>query len=166
MADTATLFLIGQGVQAGGKFLGGMRAREAGEYNAASLERQAAEERAAAGRTAAERRLETERVISRQVALAAASGAGAGPSLVDIIGDTAARGEYQAQSERYLGEARARNLTDRANIARYEGENAFMGSILEGVSGIALGGARHGMLYGGGTRTPGIGPWRTTVSYG
>jgi hypothetical protein len=82
-----------------------------------------------------------------------------------VIGDTAARGEYQAQAETYTGEARARNLKDRANIARYEGRNAFVGSILEGIGGAALGAGRYGNLYGPSGRT-GAGPWRTTVSCG
>src|SRR5687767_8789375 len=106
--DAATLMMVGQGVQAGAGIGKGISAQRAGAYNAAGLERQAADERAAAGRAAIERRTDTDRVISKQVAGAAASGAGGGPSLLDIIGDTAARGEYQAQSEMYAGESRAR----------------------------------------------------------
>jgi hypothetical protein len=82
-------------------------------------------------------------------------------------GDTAARGEYQAQAEKYVGESRARNLTDRAGLARWEGNNAFIGSILEGIGGVAMAGARYDLNYGAG-RTSGarLPPFRTTVSYG
>lgn len=163
--EAATLMLIGQGVQAGAKIAGGMSQMEAGKYNAAALEREGTESFAAATRAADERRRETELVISRQRALGAASGAGAGPSLLDIIGDTAARGEYQAQSALYTGEAQARKLKDRAKIARWEGRNAFIGSILEGVGGVALGAGKYGAQYGG--KPPAsIGPWQTTVTYG
>lgn len=165
--DAGTMMLIGQGVQAGAKVAGGISAQRAGAYNAAGLERQATDEVAAAQRAAMERRTDTERVISKQVAGAAASGAGGGPSLLDIIGDTAQRGEYQAQSEMYGGESRARTLKDRAALARHEGRNAFVGSIIEGVGGLAVGTARHRLTYGStapGAYDPNWG--RTAVSYG
>jgi hypothetical protein len=74
--DAGHLFLVGTGVQSGARIGAGMHARDAAEFNAAGLERQATEEFAAAQRTAAERRRETDLVISRQIALGAASGAG------------------------------------------------------------------------------------------
>ena len=164
--DTATMMLIGTGAQAGARISGGMSARDASRFNAAALERQATEEFAAGTRTAGERRRETELVLSKQRAIAAASGAGAGPSLLDIIGDTAARGEYQAQAEMYTAGTRARNLKDKAAVARYEGENAFAGSILEGVGGLAIGMGRYDLNYGQPTGTRRVPPFRTTVSYG
>ena len=164
--DTGTMMLIGTGIQAGAKFAAGQSAKAAGRYNAAAFERAASEERAAAERTATERRKETDRVISKQIAGAAASGAGFGPSLLDVIGDTAQYGEYQAQADIYGGESRARGLKDKANIARFEGDQAYSGSILEGISGLALGLSRYSNTYGSATRTTPIGPWRTTVSYG
>lgn len=164
--NTATMMMIGHGVQAGAKIAGGVSTRDAASYNAAGLERQAAEERAAAQRTALERRRDADRVISKQITLAAASGAGGGPSLIDIVGDTAAEGEYRAQAEMYGGEARARALKDKANLARWEGRNAYRGSILEGIGGLALGVGNYGLRYGTPTRTTPIGPWRTTVTYG
>lgn len=164
--EAATLYLVGSGVQAGARVAGGLNARDAANFNAASLERQSAAERAAGQRSAFERRREMELVLSKQRAIGAASGAGTGPSLLDIIGDTAARGEYQAQGEMYTGEARARNLQDRANIARREGGNAFTGSILEAIGGIGLGAGRYGMNFGTGTTTNRIPPFRTTVTYG
>lgn len=152
--EAASMMLIGQAIQAGAGIARGYSAKQAGEYNAAALERQAADERAASQRTADEQRLATDRVISRQVAVGAASGAGAGPSLLDIIGDTAQAGEYRAQAERYAGESRARALRDRGAIARWEGDNAFRGSILEGVGGVALGAGRYGLHYGSSSLAP------------
>lgn len=164
--ETATLMMIGQGVQAGAQIGRGVSADRAARYNAEDLERQAAGEVAAAQRAAFERRADMERVISKQVAGAAASGAGFGPSLLDIIGDTAARGEYQAQSEMYGGESRARTLRDRAAIARTEGRNAMIGSILEGVGSFATGTARQ-RLQAGSTAAVYDPTWRrTTVTYG
>jgi hypothetical protein len=164
--EAATLYLVGTGIQAGAKVGAGMHALDASRFNAAALERQAAGERAAGQRTAFERRREADLVISRQIALGAASGAPTGPSLLDIIGDTAARGEYQAQGEMYTAEARARNLQDRANIARWEGRNAFTGSILEAVGSIGIGAGRYGMNFGPST-TNRVPPFRPPViAYG
>ena len=174
--DASSMMLLGYGVQAAAGISAGMSARDAGRYNATMLERRATEERAVAQRTAAERRRETDRVIGRQIALAAASGAGFGPSVIDLVGDTAARGEYQAQGEMYTGESRARNLETRAGLARYQGDAAFSGSILEGVGTVAVGlgraasrrntGVPSGLTFGTGSRVTPIGPWRTTVSFG
>lgn len=166
--DAGTLMLIGTGVQAGSRIAGGINAQRSADYNARALEAQAPQEIAAAQRTAMERRLETERLISRQVALGAASGAGTGPSLLDVIGDTAQQGEYRAQADQYQGEERARSLRDRARVARYEGTNALIGSVLEGVGSLAMGGMRYGLNFGStGTRSGYDPTWsRTTVSYG
>lgn len=152
--DAGTMFLIGTGAQAGARVAGGLSAREAGNYNARAIEAQAPQEIAAAQRTAAERRLDTERLISRQRALGAASGAGTGPSLLDIIGDTAQQGEYRAQADMYQGQERARALRDRARMARFEGNRAFIGSILEGVGTIASGAATHGLRFAQTTTPP------------
>jgi hypothetical protein len=159
------MMLIGTGIQAGAGIAKGYSAQQAGRYNAAALDRQATDEVAAAQRVATERRLGTDRLISKQVALGAASGAGAGPSLLDIIGDTAQAGEYRALADQYAGDSRARSLRERGRIARWEGDNAFRGSILEGVGTIAMGGARNRLQYGS---TAAYDPnWpRTSVSYG
>ena len=85
--NTATMMLIGSGIQAGAKVSGGISALGASKFTAAALERQATEERAAGQRSAGERRLEMERVLSRARAIGAASGAPGGPSLRDVVGD-------------------------------------------------------------------------------
>jgi hypothetical protein len=159
--EAGTMMLIGTGIQAGSRIAGGMSARQAGAYNADALDRQGTEEVAAAQRVAAERRLETDRVLSRQVALGAASGAGAGPSLLDIVGDTAQAGEYRAQADQYQGNQRARALHERGRVARWEGDRAFMGSILEGIGGIASGAASYGLRFAPATTPPGD-PTRTS----
>jgi hypothetical protein len=153
--DTSTLMMMGTGIQAGAGIARGYSARQAGQYNADALDRQATDEVAGAQRASHERRVDTERVLSRARALGAASGAGSGPSLLDIMGDTVQAGEYRAQAEQYAGEARARSLRDRGRIARWEGENAFRGSILEGIGTIAVGAGRHRLHYGSTTAAPG-----------
>jgi uncharacterized spore protein YtfJ len=78
----------------------------------------------------------------------------------------------------YTGESRARNLETRAGLARFEGDAAYRGSILEGVGTVAIGfgragsmrqaaaGVPSGLTFGTGSRVTPIGPWRTTVSFG
>lgn len=115
----------------------------AAEVEAAGLRERAKEERAAANYAASERREAAEKVMGRQVALAAASGGGTGGTILDIIGETAARGELQAQGEKYKGEQVARGLESKAELGtwqagtrakalRQKGDAAFTGSIFEG----------------------------------
>ena len=117
----------------------------AAAVEAAGLRERAKEERGAAAFSARERRAAADKVIGKQVALAAASGGGTGGTILDIIGETAERGEMQAQAEIYGGESRARGLEDKAALGtwqagtrarslRQKGDAAFTGSIFEGTA--------------------------------
>lgn len=120
------------GLQMMGTLQQGQAAKAAGEFEGKQRERQAAEERAASQREAIGKRAEAERVMSRGKALAASSGAGVvTPSILDIYGDVAQEGEYNAQTAIYGGESRARGQIDAANAARFKGKTAYKGSILE-----------------------------------
>ena len=152
--DLRTLSLIGTGSQIGAKLYGGLAAKKEGELDAKAslasgkmtaeqLNRNAETERAAAQRAGFEKQRETDRVISSQVAIAAASGAGASnPTILDLIEDTAGRGKYLKDIEIYGGEERARGLEDQAQVATYnakvradaakrKGKNLYIGSILD-----------------------------------
>ncbi len=138
--------IIGTGLQVIGTIQDGKAQQAALNYEAQQEERAAKEERAASQRAAIEKRDEADFVLSRQRALAAASGAGVQtPTILDIYGDTAAKGEYIAQGELYGGESRARGRIDKANAARAKGKAAAKGSILEGF-GTAFGGLSR--IYG------------------
>lgn len=111
-------------------------------YEAGVDERKAGEERAASQRAAIEKRSETDRMMSRQKALAAAGGAGVvNPSILDIYGETAQQGEYNAQTELYGGESRARGQLDQAALARAKGKAAVKGATLtalgQGAAGVS-----------------------------
>ncbi len=138
----AELALVASLVSAGGSVLGGISANKAGKYEAEQLKRAAAEERASGYREAQEKRREAAYVASTQRAKAAASGSSiaGSPTIVDIMGDTAQRGEYLAQVEAYGGESRARGRLDQAKAARFKGKSALAGSILDGISEVAMGG--------------------------
>jgi hypothetical protein len=119
-------------VQAGATIAGGRIAetagaytRQASEFTARQHELQAGESRAAAQRMAADKRRESRLVQSQLVARAAASGGAVDdPSVVTTAGQVAQRGEYEALTEMYKGENRARGLEDAAYAARRQGEAA------------------------------------------
>lgn len=124
--------LAATGLQVAGTIQQGRAQQAALNYEAAEHERQAATERAAGQREAINKRTETDRVMSRQRALAAASGAGVvNPSILDIYSDTAKQGEYNAQTALYGGEDRARGQLSQATANRFKGKAAYKGSLLE-----------------------------------
>jgi hypothetical protein len=141
MAELALVAaLAGTGMQAIGQLQAGAAQKAALNFEAKQREVRAAEERAASQRTAIDKRHEGELVMSRQKALAAASGAGVvNPNILDLYGETAERAEYNAASEIYGGESRARGQIDQAAAARMKGKAAMKGSIFE-AAGTALSG--------------------------
>ena len=148
-AIAAIASLAAGGLQAMGAIQQGKAQQAALNFEAEANKRQAAEERAASQRSAIEKRSEADRVLSRQRALASASGAGVvTPSILDIYGETAAKGEYNAQTELYGGENRARGLIDQAALNRAKGKAAMKGSILEGFGAIASGIGGAAKSYG------------------
>ena len=135
---------LGALISAGGTIASGVASSNAAKYEAQQMEIKAAEERAAATREAQQKRREGELVMSRQQALAAASGAGAGtdaPTIVKLMTDTAKESEYNALTARYGGESRARGLLDSAKARRTSGRSSLMGSVIggfgEGASGLS-----------------------------
>lgn len=121
-------------VSAVGAVSQGIAQKRSADAQAASMkmqakerERQAGEERAASQREAAARAKEARLVLSRQQAVAAATGGGAtDSSVLKLMGDTAAEGAYQVGSAVYEGESRGRVLDGQADIDRYEAGIARM----------------------------------------
>lgn len=154
--------LAGTALSAVGAIASG-NAQSAGlKAQAAAAERQASEERAASQREAMVRAKEARLMMSRQQAVAAASGGGAtDPTVLDIMGDTAQQGEFNTQSALYEGEARGRGLEDQAAISRMQARQAklagFIGAgstMLSGVSEFSKGWAkRSGGFSGSGMPT-------------
>lgn len=131
---------LGALVSAGGTIASGVAANNAARYEAQQMEIKAAEERAAAQREAQQKRREGQLVMSRQQALAAASGAGAGtdaPTIVKLMTDTAKEAEYNALTAQYGGESRARGLLDSARGRRASGRASLLGSTIGAFGGAA-----------------------------
>lgn len=138
--------LAGSGLAAAGAIKQGQHQRAIGEFNAREMERAAEAERAAGIRKSQEKRREMERVLSEQRARATKSGAGLGETegFLDIVGDTAERGQLISELEIASGEERARGREGQAALARYQGEAAkgigyvkAAGYGLDAVKGIA-----------------------------
>lgn len=134
-ATPAAMILTGAGaaVSALGTIAGGNAAEAAGEASNASYqfkakqeEMAAQESRASAQRQQFERQRQTRLVQSRLQASAAASGGGADdPTILGLVGDIGARGEYESLMEMYKGENRARGLEDTATASRMSGAAAL-----------------------------------------
>jgi hypothetical protein len=132
--------LAATGLQVMGSLQQGQAAKAAANFEAEQHKRQAAEERAASQREAIEKRHEGKLAMSRQIAVAGASGAGVvNPSILDIYGETGQKAEYNAQTALYGGESRARGQIDQAAAAKFRGKAAYKGSLLEA----------GGQLFGG-----------------
>lgn len=126
----------------------GIRRRAAQEFEAGQLEQDAEASRGIGMRTGEQEITRAGLVMSKQLALAAASGAGASdPTVVDLIARTAGEGSYRQSLAMYQGEAQARLDMMRAAAARYEGETAYADSQVAGNAGDM--GALSTVLTGG-----------------
>lgn len=133
--------LAGNLLSGAGSIAGGMNAAQQAKMQARQLERQAQEEKAAARREAFRKREEGERIGSRQLAVAAASGGGVNdPTVLDIMGDTAAETEIQAEELEYAGNVRASDLENYASAVRAGGKQAATAGMVKGITSIASGG--------------------------
>jgi hypothetical protein len=146
MSGLETLALVaglgGSAVSAVGQIQQGKAANAAAEQDALNAEAASREERAASQRDAIDKRKEAQIVMSRQQALAAASGAGAGadaPTIVRLMSDTASQGELNAQTAMFGGESRAQGFLQTAKSRRAEGKASLLGSQI-GAFGAVLSG--------------------------
>lgn len=128
------LLLGGAALSAGGAIAEGASQANALNATAKAEERRANEEKAAAQRVAIQRQREARVLLSRQQAVAAASGGTAtDPTVLDLVGDTAAEGDYQKDTALYEGNVRAAGLLDQAAIDRARARQArFAGFINAG----------------------------------
>lgn len=99
--------------------------KRAGKFEAAQYRQQAGQERATSQRQAIEERRASRIAQSRAIAVAAASGGGASdPTVMNIVGNLAADGEYNALSALFSGEEAARGLENAAAGSIYEGQSS------------------------------------------
>lgn len=147
MAGIGTILsVVGTGLSVVSGIQQGKAQAAALEYEAQQHERKAKEEIAAAQREALDKRHETELVLSKQKAIAAASGGGLiTPSVIDIFEETATRGAYHEGAIRYGGKSRAAGERDAAAANRLKADAAKSGAI---GSALATGFSGLGKAFG------------------
>lgn len=142
MSGLELIGLIGTGLSAAGTIAQGKAERDNQNFIAKQEEAKAKEEFAASQREADQSRREANLAQSRQQAIAASSGGGAGaeaPTIVRLMSDTAGQGELNAASSMYGGQQRAAGLRDSAKARRRSGKASFLGSVLGGFGQMAGG---------------------------
>lgn len=142
----SALGLLGSFVGAVGTIAQGAAAKQSADFAAQQKEMQANEERAKAQREAFAQRKQAELAMSRQQAVAAASGGGAStdaPTVMKIMTDTAGQGELNAQTAMWDGEERARGLEFSAKADRASGRSSLFGSFLGAGSSLLTGFAKY-----------------------
>jgi len=104
----------------------GSKARAAKIQEAKALEDAANRKMAVTTAEMAEQKRVKAHMESRAIAVAAASGGGVDdPTIVQLIGDLNAEGEYRVMSRLWVGQNEAKGLRFQANEARKEGEDAL-----------------------------------------
>jgi hypothetical protein len=137
-------------VGAGAAVYGGIKANEAAEIEGKALERAGKDEFAAAQREALEARLQGRLVQSRQQAVAAASGGGAGldaPSIVKLMSETGERTDYAAAVAMAQGRMRQSHYNQSAESVRRGGQASLVGSFLSAAGTLAGGLGKFGTSY-------------------
>jgi hypothetical protein len=141
------LAVIGTVASTVGTVIGGISSYNASKAQAKAMEIEAQQRRASSQRQAEQKSKEANLIMSRQLAVAAASGSGASdPTVVDLMSRTAGEGAFQASTIRYGGEEEARGLQNQASFTRAEGRNRLFASFIDSGSTM-LGGANAWQKY-------------------
>lgn len=128
------------GLGAMGAMQQGAAAQAAGQYQQDADIAQGKADFAAAQRDMIQKQQQTDVTQSRQIALAAASGAGVQtPTIKDIYGQTAGRGDYMARTALYPGQQRQWALNVAGANAKYQGDVAEQAATLNAI-GAGIGG--------------------------
>lgn len=136
--------LLGAGVSAVGSVVGGMQEQSMAEQQAKLMKKKGEEEFALAQAEARDKRREATLANSRNLAVAAASGAGASdPTVTEIMTDVEAQGTYNALTEMYKGELARKGLYQEASATKISGNNAMTSSIFEAAGTIYEGFGRY-----------------------
>lgn len=155
MADPFTLAAVamvgGTILQASSQMAAGRAAQKAGNMEKAASDVAANNANAAAQRKAIESQRQATLAGSRLQALSAAGGGASDPTIVNLAEGIAGKGEYNAMTDLYNGESDAAALTDKGNLAQYEGrvknqtaKTQAIGSVLSSA------GSLYGKYGGGG----------------
>jgi hypothetical protein len=110
--------------------------QQAAAYQSAQLNQAAGQARAASQIEAQDVQRRSDRLASRALAVAAASGGGASdPTVVNTIAGIAQEGAYRKAVALYKGDEEARKLTMQAEATQYEGKSKAFGERMTAVGG-------------------------------
>jgi hypothetical protein len=141
--------VIGTAATVVGSIASGIAGKNQADFQAKEERRAAADKLASATRQADDTRRRTNILMSNEKAAAAASGAGVtNPTVLDILSDTAGRGEFLQASDLYNGQSAAASDLDQAALLKKKGSNLMTGSWLDALGEGALGGYKTGKSAG------------------
>lgn len=168
LAGLAPIFgAIGMGVQALGTLQAGAEAEARAKYEAKVQEQQADEAYASSQREAAEKYRKGQLMLSEQRAAIAGSGGDlTDPSVLDIMGDTAAEIDLAARTDIYRGDQQARGYNDAAIASRISGKNARTASFIGAAGGLFSGISNMYSRFGQQARTTSTASGSTRPLYG
>lgn len=116
----------------------GFARKRAADLSAKQLRKRAKARRAEAGAEAREEIRQGDLIESRNMAVAAASGASlADPTFIRLMADVDADSEYRALTRLYEGETEARSDEIEAKVRKREGRAVLVSSILSGVESMS-----------------------------
>jgi hypothetical protein len=140
---------LGTAATVGGTIASGIAAKNQADFQAKEEKRVAADKLASATRQADDTRRRTNILMSNEKAAAASSGGGVtNPTVLDILSDTAGRGEFLQASDLYNGQSAAASDLDQAALLKKKGSNLMTGSWLDALGEGALGGYKTGKSAG------------------
>ena len=181
MCDPVTLAVMtmaSAAVSAYGQYQSGKAQEAASEYNAQVQENNArvAEQYAKAAEArgddeARQKRIDAERMASRQQAVLAAKGIDISTGTpLDILGDTAMYGELDAQTikynaglEAYQQRATASNALSQAELSRMEGRQAAKAGTMQAFGTLIGGASKAGNQYKSYSNSPSIPTYNPTT---
>ena len=145
MAMLGSMASMGAGIAGG--IMQGNAAKAQAQYEYNMRIEQGKQDVAAAQRQGIQQGQQTDMVMGKQLADAAASGGGVQtPSIMAIYGQTDGQGNQNLRSSMYTGQQQQWQQQALANAAKARGDNAAQGSMLAGIGG-AMGGL--GKMMGG-----------------
>lgn len=141
--------ITGTGLKAISDFKGGKADKEQLDSQANQLRRNAKVRKAASQRDANDERYLGDLAVSQALAAAAASGGGvSNPTVLRLMADLDAEGEYRALSRLYAGEEDAMGMELEARNLNKTGRAAKRRGTMKAASTILTGGGTWSALYG------------------
>jgi hypothetical protein len=150
MALAAVLAGVGAGASIIGTLRQGQEQSQTAEYNAKVAQQNSILAQEQASENARRSLIQTNKMIGSQKAGFAASGV-SGAGVLDVLQDTASKGELDALTIKNEGDIRANYYNNESALQRARASNALTGSYIGAVGAGINGGSRIAGMGGGGS---------------